>query len=115
MILDEAISTIAQSDPIVTLLQQVKLGRMRANDPGLRAITESWLNTYRKVLESPSGLDETSLLRLDPSPRLDVLVNSGVLKADDRAVAALREAFRRSLSTVQGRAGQAREASTFGA
>jgi len=115
MTLDEAIRTISQSDPIVTLLQQVKLGRMRANDPGLLAVTVSWLNTYRKVLESPPGLDQTALLRLDPSPRVDVLVNSGVLKADDPAVAAVREAFRRSLSTLQVRAGRDRDASAFGA
>ena len=115
MTVDEAISTLSQSDPIIKLLQQVKLGRMRATDQGLLAITESWLNTYRKVLESASDLDQTSLNRLDPSPRVDVLVDSGVLKADHPAVVALREAFHRSLSNAQLRAAPTREAPTFGA
>jgi len=94
--LQRAISTISQSDPLIKLLQEVKLGRMQAADPGLRAITESWLGTYRKVLESP-GLTRAALLRLDPSPRVDVLVAGGVLPADHAAVAALKSAFEKVL------------------
>ncbi|MGH7165094.1 MAG: hypothetical protein ACREIS_06160 [Nitrospiraceae bacterium] len=115
MTVDEAISTLSQSDPIIKLLQQVKLGRMRPTDPGLLAVTESWLNTYRKLLESAADLDQTSLLRLDPSPRVDVLVDSGVLKADHPAAVALCEAFQRSLKNARLRAAPTREAPTFGA
>ncbi|MDH4252522.1 MAG: hypothetical protein OEV27_15185, partial [Nitrospira sp.] len=45
-----AISSIAQSDPLIKLLQQVRLGRMKPTDAGLRAVTESWLGTYEKAL-----------------------------------------------------------------
>jgi hypothetical protein len=95
--LRQAISTILQSDPLIKLLQEVKLGRMKPADAGLRAITESWLSTYRKVIET-SVLDRTALVRLDPSPRLDVLVESGVLPADHAAVASLRAVFEKAIS-----------------
>ena len=93
----QAISTILQSDPLIKLLQEVKLGRMKPTDAGLRAITESWLNTYKKVLET-SGLDRTVLVRLDPSPRLDVLIHAGILPADHAATASLRAIFEKALS-----------------
>ena len=35
--LQRAIATISQSDPLVKLLEQVKLGRMKPTDAGLRA------------------------------------------------------------------------------
>jgi hypothetical protein len=93
----QAINTLCQSDPLIKLLQEVKLGRMKPTDPGLRAITESWLSTYKKAIET-SGLDRAALLRLDPSPRLNVLVEAGVLPADHAAVASLRAAFQQALS-----------------
>ena len=93
----QAIHTISQSDPLIKLLQEVKLGRMKPTDAGLRAITESWLSTYKKVLET-SGLDRTALARLDPSPRLDVLLGAGVLPADHAAAVSLREAFQQAVS-----------------
>ena len=93
----QAISTILQSDPLTKLLQEVKLGRMKPADAGLRAITESWLSTYRKVIET-SGLDRTALVRLDPSPRLDVLIHAGILPADHAAVASLRAVFEKAIS-----------------
>ena len=93
----QAIHTISQSDPLIKLLQEVKLGRMKPTDPGLRAITEAWLSTYKKVLET-SGLDRTALARLDPLPRLDVLHDAGVLPADHAAAASLREAFQQAVS-----------------
>jgi hypothetical protein len=93
----QAIHTISQSDPLIKLLQEVKLGRMKPTDPGLRAITESWLGTYKKVLET-SSLDGTALLRLDPSPRVNVLIAAGVLPADHAGVASLRAAFQQALS-----------------
>jgi hypothetical protein len=92
-----AIHAISQSDPLVQLLQEVKLGRMKPADAGLRAITESWMGTYRKLLET-SGLDRAALARLDPSPRLAVLVEAGVLPADHAGAASLRAAFEKVLS-----------------
>jgi hypothetical protein len=95
--LRQAISDIAQSDPITKLLQEVKLGRMKPTDPGLRAITESWLGTYKKILEA-TRLNRPAVLRLDPLPRLEVLVVAGVLPADHAGAAALRSAFEKALS-----------------
>lgn len=93
----QAVHTLSQSDPLIKLLQEVKLGRMKPTDAGLRAITESWLSTYRKVLET-SGLDRAALARLDPSPRLAVLLAADVLPADHAGVASLRAAFEKALS-----------------
>ncbi|MBH0193859.1 MAG: hypothetical protein HP492_19210, partial [Nitrospira sp.] len=39
-----AIAAISHSDPLIKLLHQVRLGRMKPADAGLRAITESWLS-----------------------------------------------------------------------
>jgi len=50
--LQRAITTIYQSDPLIKLLNEVRLGRMKPADAGLRAITESWLGTYQKVIAS---------------------------------------------------------------
>jgi len=93
----QAINTISQSDPLIKLLQEVKLGRMKPTDPGLRAITESWLGTYKKVLET-SSLDRLALLRLDPLPRLDVLIDASILPPDHAAVTSLRAIFEKALS-----------------
>lgn len=95
----QAISTILQSDPLIKLLQEVKLGRMKPTDAGLRAVTEAWLGTYKKVLET-SGLDRTALVRLDPSPRLDVLIDAGILPADHAVVMSLRAAHRQLLVKI---------------
>ena len=87
-----AIGTISQSDPLIKLLQQVRLGRMKGTDAGLRAVTESWLGVYGQVLKSHSfapGL----VPRLDPTPRLAVLVESGVLEWDHPAVRDLQQQF----------------------
>lgn len=87
-----AIRTLSQSDPLLKLLEQVKLRRMKATDAGLRAITESWLSTYQQTLvcESFGGAE---LARLDPSPRLDVLVESGMLEADNAALLSLKSRY----------------------
>lgn len=90
--LQRAIATIAQSDPLIKLLQQVKLGRMQPGDAGLRAITVSWLGTYQKVIET-SGLSRQGLRRIDPMPRLAVLLDMGVISDDDQAVTSLRASF----------------------
>ncbi len=98
-VLQRAIATISQSDPITKLLEQVKLGRMKPTDAGLKAVTGSWLGTYRKILES-AGLTKQALRRLDPHPRLALLVECGVLTDDQPDVAALRASFDRAVATV---------------
>lgn len=95
----QAISTILESDPLIKLLQEVKLGRMKPTDVGLRAIAEAWLDTYKKLLKT-SSLDRTALARLDPSPRLDVLIDAGILPADHAAVTSLRAAYRQLLEKI---------------
>ncbi len=92
-----AIDTISQSDPLIKLLQQVSLGRMQPTDRGLRAITEVWLGTYREVLEKSEQLDTHALRRLDPEPRLAVLIAAGVLTQDHAGVESLRKAYTASL------------------
>ena len=95
--LQQAISTIASSDPLIKLLQQVKLGRMKPSDAGLRAVTESWLHTYQTVLES-SALTRQALLRLDPRPRLSALVEAGVLEPGNDTGESLRASFEEKLA-----------------
>ena len=87
-----AIGTISQSDPIIKLLEQVKLGRMKPTDAGLRAVTESWLSMYHQVLKSGT-FSEAGLRRLDPSPRLAVLNETRVLGPDHTGVVALQSLF----------------------
>lgn len=87
-----AISSIAQSDPLIKLLQEVRLGRMKPTDMGLRAVTESWLGSYEKAL-SIDGLTQSGLRRLNPAPRLAVLIETQVLTDDHSGVTALRAAY----------------------
>ncbi len=94
--LQRAISAIGQSDPIIKLLQQVKLGRMKATDAGLRAITDSWIGAYQKVLETIE-LERGLLVRLDPEPRLAVLAEVGVLAEAHQGAADLRATFRAAI------------------
>ncbi len=97
MTVEQAISILSQADPIVKLLQHVKLGRMSPTDAGLRLITEAWLETYRKVLEAAEP-DRGLLARIDPSPRLAVLVEAGVLPSDHPAERDLRDLFNKRLA-----------------
>jgi hypothetical protein len=101
MTVDQAIATLSQSDPVVKLLQEVKLGRMKSTDAGLRAITEAWLGAYHQVLQSANGLDLVALRRLDPSPRLEVLIVAGVIPADHPAAVSLNTAFERALAVAR--------------
>jgi rhamnose utilization protein RhaD (predicted bifunctional aldolase and dehydrogenase) len=101
MTVDQAIATLSQSDPIIKLLQEVKLGRMKPSDAGLRAIIEAWLDTYRKVFENGQSFDQIALNRLDPSPRVEVLIEAGVLAADNPQAAALRTAFQQARSSAK--------------
>lgn len=92
-----AISAIAQSDPLIKLLQQVRLGRMKPTDAGLRAVTESWLGIYEKALAT-DGLTQSSLRRLNPAPRLAVLIDVGVLTYDHPSAESLMAAYGRAVA-----------------
>jgi hypothetical protein len=94
-----AIGTLLQSDPLIKLLQEVRLGRMKATDPGLRAVTESWVGVYSQVLKS-QPFHPSVLARLDPLPRLEVLVEMGILSWDQPATKELRELFQRLMATA---------------
>jgi hypothetical protein len=97
--LQRAIATISQSDPLIKLLEQVKRGRMTPTDAGLRAVTDSWLGTYRKIIES-GGFSRPALRRIDPHPRLAVLVDCGLLTEAQQAVTDLRESFERAVAAA---------------
>jgi hypothetical protein len=97
--LQTAISVLSQSDPIPKLLQEVRLGKMKATDPGLRAITETWLGTYQKVFEKGKAFDRQALMRLHPAPRVDVLITAGMVAADHPAVIGLMSAFEHRLAS----------------
>lgn len=99
--LRRAIGTLSQSDPLLKLLEQVKLRRVKATDAGLRAITESWLLTYRQVL-STEQLTSAALRRLDPSPRLAVLVDAGILTPDHGVLAELKTLYESRLVSAAG-------------
>ena len=99
-LLSRTIASISQSDPLIKLLDQVKVGRMKPNDPGLRAITESWLTTYRKAIET-SGLTKHALRRIDPSPRIALLTECGLLPYDHPALRALRDSFAQAMATAK--------------
>jgi hypothetical protein len=98
-ILQNAIATISQSDPLTKLLEQVKLGRMKPADAGLRAVTDSWLGTYKKIIES-GGLTSQALRRIDPHPRLAILIECGVLTGEQQAVTALRTSFEQAVAAA---------------
>ena len=93
--LQRAIATLSQSDPLTKLLEQVKLGRMKPTDTGLRAVTDSWMGIYQKIIES-GGLTTQALRRIDPNPRLAILIECGVLTDEQQSVAALRTSFKRA-------------------
>jgi hypothetical protein len=97
--LQQAIATISSSDPLIKLLDQVKLGRMQPTDAGLRAVTESWLTTYQKAVETV-GLTKLALRRIDPTPRVAVLTHIGVLPPDHPGVNALRASFQRAVNNA---------------
>ena len=99
--LQGAISAISQSDPLIKLLQQVRLGRLKPSDAGLRAVTESWPGIYEKAV-SMEGLTRSDLRRLDPVPRLSVLLKVGVLTDDHPGVRALEAAYERVFARATG-------------
>ena len=97
--LQRAIATISQSDPLTKLLEEVKLGRMKPTDAGLHAVTDSWLGTYQKVIES-GGFTSQALRRIDPNPRLAILIECGMLTSEQQMVAALRASFERAVAAA---------------
>ena len=98
-ILQRTIATISQSDPLTKLLEQVRLGKMKPTDAGLRAVTDSWMGIYQKAIES-GGLTSQALRRIDPQPRLAMLIEWGVLTDEQQAVAALRTSFERAVAAA---------------
>ena len=98
--LRHAIATISQSDPLTKLLEQVKLGRMKPTDAGLRAVIDSWMGTYQKVIES-GGFTRQALRSIDPHPRLAILIEYGVLTGEQQAVAALRASFEQAVAAAK--------------
>lgn len=98
--LQRAILVIGQADPLIKLMQQVRLGRMKPTDAGLRAVTESWLGTYEKAL-GWEGLTRAGLRRLDPAPRVALLIESGVLSHDHQAVTRLYAAFEQAMAAAR--------------
>ena len=97
--LQRAIATISQSDPLTKLLNQVRLGRMKPTDAGLRAVTDSWMGIYQKVIES-GGFTRQALRRIDPHPRVAILIEYGVLTGEQQTVTDLRTSFTRAAAAA---------------
>ncbi|TLY35897.1 MAG: hypothetical protein E6K60_09150 [Nitrospirae bacterium] len=92
--LDRAFVTLQRSDPIPKLLPQVRLGRMPKDSPALAAIISSWLDAFVNVLkDGRSVLDREGVVRLDPNPRIAVLVEAGILDENHAPVQAVRQAW----------------------
>jgi hypothetical protein len=98
-ILQRAIASISQSDPLAKLIEQVRLGKMKPTDAGLRAVTDSWMGTYQKAIES-GGLTKQALRRIDPHPRLAMLIECGVLTDEQKSVGALRTSFEQAVAAA---------------
>ena len=96
LLLQRTIATISESDPLIKLLEQVRLGRMTRSDPGLRVIIDAWLTTYRKAVATP-GLTKQALRRIDPSPRLDLLAQEGLLPVDHAGARELLTEFEQAI------------------
>ena len=95
---------LQRSDPIPKLLPQVRLGRMPKDSPALTAILESWLEAFVQVLKDGQAvLNVEGVLRLDPNPRIAVLVEAGVLAEDQPQVKTLREAWAEAMQAAQQR------------
>lgn len=99
-LLQRTIASISQSDPLIKLLEQVRLGRMKRTDAGLRVIIDAWIETYRKAVAS-AGLTKQALRRLDPAPRLDLLAQEGMLAPDHAGARALAAEFERAVGAAQ--------------
>jgi hypothetical protein len=56
--------------------------------------------TYQKVIES-GGFTSQALRRIDPNPRLAILIQYGVLTGEQQAVTALRTSFERTAAATE--------------
>jgi hypothetical protein len=102
--LDHAMTMLKGVDPIPKLLPQVRLGRMPKDSPALIAIIDSWLDVYAQVVKTGQAvLDAGGVLRLDPNPRIAVLVEAGVLAEDHPSAQAVRDAWAAALETARNR------------
>ena len=102
--LDRAMVLLQRSDPIPKLLPQVRIGRMPKDSPALTAILESWLEAFVQVLKDRQDvLNVEGVLRLDPGPRIAVLVEAGVLAENQPYVQAVRDAWSAALQAAQQR------------
>jgi hypothetical protein len=102
--LDRAMNLLQRSDPIPKLLPQVRLGRMPKDSPALIAILESWLEAFVQVLKDGQAvLNVEGVLRLDPNPRIAVLVEAGVLADDQPHVQTIRDAWSAAMEAAQKR------------
>src|SRR6476469_7704416 len=91
------IAAISHSDPLIKLLEQVRLGRMTRSDPGVRVITDTWVATHRNAVAT-TGLTKQALRRIDPSPRLDLLAQEGLLPVDHAAARELLADFQQAFA-----------------
>jgi len=104
--LGRAMTLLQRSDPIPKLLPQVRLGRMPKDSPALIAILESWLEAFVQVLKDGQAvLNVEGVKRLDPNPRIAVLVEAGVLAEDQPYVRTVRDAWSAALQAARQRAG----------
>ena len=102
--LGRAMPMLQRSDPIPKLLPQVRIGRMPKDSPALIAILESWLEAFVQVLKDGQAvLNVEGVLRLDPNPRIAVLVEAGVLADDHLQVKTLRDAWAEAMQVAQKR------------
>ena len=102
--LDRAMTLLQRSDPIPKLLPQVRIGRMPKDSPALIAILESWLEAFVQVLKDGQPLlNVEGVLRLDPGPRIAVLVEAGVLAENQPYVRAVRDAWTAAMQAAEKR------------
>ena len=78
---------------------------MARDSPALQAIISSWLEAFVTVLkDGETVLDVNGVRRLDPNPRLAVLVEAGLVADNDPHVQGARSAYTTILQAVQQRA-----------
>src|SRR5207249_11565759 len=104
-VLNRTIPLLQRSNPMPRLLPQGRLCRMPRDSPALQAIISSWLEAFVTVWKNgESVLDVNGVLRLDPNPRLAVLLEAGLLADDDPHMQAARSAYAAALQAAQQRA-----------
>ena len=104
--LDRAMQLLQRSDPIPKLLPQVRLGRMPRDSPALAAVLDAWMEAFVHVLwEGRAVLDVEGVLRLDPNPRLAVLLEEGLLSEDRPHVQTVRDAWAAALQAARQKVG----------